>query len=239
MTIEQRRRFISRRRTAIGTALVAAISFLAGMTDAVGLLIAGNFVSFMSGNTTRAAVAVADWRLGHALVLFGALLIFVAGNAMGTVVAHKAVRRTFNVMVGVTVALLGAAMLSPATAPVLQFYAMVLAMGMINAAVEQIEGRPIGLTYVTGALSRFGRGLGGMIVGDPQRDWVVQILPWLGMAAGALCGAGLAWMLGPAVIWLPCGLSALLAVIARFIPSRFQKRLGRPAPRLITKRPKT
>ena len=31
---------------------------------------------------------------------------------------------------------------------------MVLAMGMVNATVEHIEGLPIGLTYVTGALSR-------------------------------------------------------------------------------------
>ena len=42
----------------------------------------------------------------------------------------------------------------------MRFYMIVFAMGMVNAAVEHIEGLPIGLTYVTGALSRFGRGCG-------------------------------------------------------------------------------
>jgi len=40
--------------------LVAGLSVLAGMTDAIGLLALGDFVSFMSGNTTRLAVAIND-----------------------------------------------------------------------------------------------------------------------------------------------------------------------------------
>ncbi len=47
-----------------------------------------------------------------------------------------------------------------------QFYLVVFAMGMVNAAVEHIEGLPIGLTYVTGALSRFGRGIGRFLLGS-------------------------------------------------------------------------
>src|SRR5688500_12991395 len=124
MTVERRRRIIGRRRTLIGTALVAAISCLAGMTDAIGLRLAGNFVSFMSGNTTRAPVALADGQPGHAAVLFGALAIFVGGNALGVVVAHGSARRTFTVLACVTVALGGAAVL-PGTVPALQFYAIV------------------------------------------------------------------------------------------------------------------
>ncbi|RVO14870.1 DUF1275 domain-containing protein, partial [Sinorhizobium meliloti] len=37
MTVQRRRRIIKRRRSSVGLALVAAISFLAGMTDAIGL----------------------------------------------------------------------------------------------------------------------------------------------------------------------------------------------------------
>ncbi|MGO7522689.1 DUF1275 family protein, partial [Rhizobium brockwellii] len=47
-----------------------------------------------------------------------------------------------------------------------RFYMIVFSMGMGNAAVEHIEGLPIGLTSVTGALSRFGRGIGRWIIGD-------------------------------------------------------------------------
>jgi uncharacterized membrane protein YoaK (UPF0700 family) len=38
-----------------GLVLVASIALLAGITDATGLMLTGNFVSFMTGNTTRAA----------------------------------------------------------------------------------------------------------------------------------------------------------------------------------------
>ncbi|MGG2477383.1 DUF1275 family protein, partial [Rhizobium sp. BR5] len=54
MTRQRRRNIIRARRTGTGIALVAAISFIAGMTDAVGLYVSGDFVSFMTGNTTRA-----------------------------------------------------------------------------------------------------------------------------------------------------------------------------------------
>ncbi len=50
MTVQRRRRIIKRQRSSVGLALVAAISFLAGMTDAMGLMSLGDFVSFMSGN---------------------------------------------------------------------------------------------------------------------------------------------------------------------------------------------
>jgi hypothetical protein len=54
-------------RGRVGLGLVAALSVLAGMTDAIGLLALGDFVSFMSGNTTRLAVAISEADL--ALVL--------------------------------------------------------------------------------------------------------------------------------------------------------------------------
>lgn len=38
------------RRTLTGLALVGSISFLAGMTDASGLLLTGDFISFMTAN---------------------------------------------------------------------------------------------------------------------------------------------------------------------------------------------
>ncbi|MBP1860961.1 YoaK family protein [Rhizobium herbae] len=240
MTIERRRGIIHRRRTAIGTALVAAIAFLAGMTDAAGLLIAGSFVSFMSGNTTRAAVALADGQAGYAVILLGALLTFVAGNALGIVIAHNAARRTFRVLSWVTLMLAFAATITGPDFATLQFYAIVLAMGLVNAAVEHIEGLPIGLTYVTGGLSRFGRGIGSWIVGTPRRDWAMQIVPWLGMAAGGICGAFLERALGAGVLWLACALSATIAIAVFFIPPRLQKRHAHrppPAPANIRTKP--
>lgn len=230
MTRERRRRIIRRRRTGLGIVLVAAISFLAGMTDAAGLLIAGSFVSFMSGNTTRAAVALVDGHAAFAAVLLGGLLMFVAGNALGIIVAHAADRRAFRVLAGVTLLLAVAANITDPDFATLQFYTIVLAMGLVNAAVEHIEGLPIGLTYVTGALSRFGKGIGSWIVGAPRPDWSLQIVPWLGMVCGGICGAFFERALGTGVLWLVCALAAGLAILTFFIPPRLQRRLAPHSP---------
>ncbi|MCS7958468.1 DUF1275 family protein, partial [Pseudomonas aeruginosa] len=53
-----RRLRLRRTRGRVGLGLVAGLSVLAGMTDAIGFLATGDFVSFMSGNTTRLAVSL-------------------------------------------------------------------------------------------------------------------------------------------------------------------------------------
>ncbi|PWQ88756.1 DUF1275 domain-containing protein, partial [Enterococcus faecium] len=84
---------------------------------------------------------------------------FVIGNALGVLLARAFRRRAWPVLL-VVAALLGFAAAWPLAATLPALLAATLAMGMINAVVEQVNGLPIGLTYVTGALSRFGRGLG-------------------------------------------------------------------------------
>ena len=193
-------------RGRVGLGLVAGLSVLAGMTDAIGLLALGDFVSFMSGNTTRLAVAISQADLALVLRLSGALLGFVAGNTLGVVLARGFRRRAWPVLV-VVAALLAAT----------------LAMGMINAVVEQVNGLPIGLTYVTGALSRFGRGLGRWLLGERRHGWRVQLVPWAGMLLGAALGAWLQHHLGLQALAGSCVLACLLALVSRFIPRAWQR----------------
>ncbi|MFB9953121.1 YoaK family protein [Rhizobium puerariae] len=220
MTRERRRYIIRRRRTVTGLALVAAISFVAGMTDAVGLLLSGDFVSFMTGNTTRAALSFAGGDYTHALILYFALWVFVIGNALGIVLAHTlSALRTFVVLSGVAVTLALAASLPETEYPRVQFYLVILAMGMINATVEHIEGLPIGLTYITGALSRFGRGIGRWIVGDRNpAGWVIQTVPWTGMACGAVAGAFVTKYMGNGALWVVVLAVVSLAFVTIFLP---------------------
>ncbi|CAN7146051.1 YoaK family protein [Rhizobium sp. LjRoot98] len=230
MTRERRRGIILRQRTVTGIILVAAISFLAGMTDAAGLLIAGSFVSFMSGNTTRAAVALVDGQAVGAAILVGGLAMFVAGNALGVVIAHNAARRAFRILIGAALLLALAAIITEPGLATLQFYAIVLAMGLVNAAVEHMAGLPVGLTYVTGALSRFGKGIGNWIIGTARPDWGLQIVPWLGMISGGICGAFLERALGADALWIISAFAAVFAILAFFIPPRLQKRLALRTP---------
>ncbi|AYD03226.1 YoaK family protein [Neorhizobium sp. NCHU2750] len=219
MTRQRRRHLIRKRRTTTGLALVAATSFIAGMTDAIGMILSGDFVSFMSGNTTRAAISFADGDYGHALTLFGALWVFIAGNALGIVLAHTlSSRRAFVVLAAVAILLAGASIV-PGSHMREQFYLVVLAMGLINATVEQIDGLPIGLTYITGALSRFGRGIGRWLIGDRNlRGWLIQTVPWTGMACGAVSGAFLTHYLGSHALWIVSMVTIAVALATTLLP---------------------
>jgi uncharacterized membrane protein YoaK (UPF0700 family) len=224
MTFARRRRLVRTRRTSIGVLLVAIISFIAGMTDAIGLLLAGDFVSFMTGNTTRAALALSGADFHHGILLLGAIITFIAGNSAGAVVGHVADRRIFAVLGAVSGLLAIASALSNHDVALPQFYLIVFAMGVMNAAVEHIEGLPIGLTYVTGALSRFGRGIGHWLMGERQMDWSVQIVPWFGMVAGALFGAMMTRWTGTGALWCASVLTLVVALASLRIPKHLQRR---------------
>ncbi|RWX76545.1 DUF1275 domain-containing protein [Neorhizobium lilium] len=241
--MQRRRRIIHTRRTVTGLALVGAISFVAGMTDAVGLMLFGDFVSFMTGNTTRAALDFAGGNFSHALTLFVAIWVFILGNALGIVVAHTvSARRAFVVLASVSV-VLGIASAVPASYPRLEFFLVVLAMGMINATVEHIEGLPIGLTYVTGALSRFGRGIGRWLVGDRDTtSWLIQCVPWTGMAGGAVCGAFLTRYAPGQALWIVSLVTLAVALVTALLPRPLQLHFQlpiKPARNRASGRPQT
>jgi uncharacterized membrane protein YoaK (UPF0700 family) len=226
-----RRRLIKIRRKTTGLVLVALISFIAGMTDAVGLVLSGDFVSFMTGNTTRAAIALGNGNTQHGLVLLAAILIFVCGNALGVVLAHAASRPAFVVLAWVSVLLSIASTFSAPASLISQFYLVVLAMGMVNATVEHVEGLPIGLTYVTGALSRFGRGIGRMIIGERDFAWTIQIVPWVGMLAGAIVGALLVHHFAAKALLFVALMALIVAfstlIIPRALQHRYSQRIAR------------
>ena len=210
-------------RGRVGLSLAAALSVLAGMTDAIGFMATGDFVSFMSGNTTRLAVAISDNDLNTTGRLLLAIGIFIAGNALGIIVARLGGRRALPLLLCIGM-LLCAAAAWPQDSQLLTIVAAILAMGMLNAAVEQVNGLPVGLTYVTGALSRFGRGLGRWIMGERRDGWRVQLVPWAGMFVGAVIGALLESHLGLNALLVSGALSAVLGLLTLKIPYRWQRR---------------
>ncbi|MCH7418900.1 YoaK family protein [Pseudomonas mosselii] len=208
-------------RGRVGLGLVAGLSVLAGMTDAIGLLALGDFVSFMSGNTTRLAVAISQADLALILRLALAILGFVLGNTLGVLLARRLNRRAAPLLL-IVATLLAFAAAWPASITFPALIAATLAMGMLNAVVEQVNGLPIGLTYVTGALSRFGRGLGRWLLGERRDGWRVQLVPWSGMLLGAALGAWLQQRLGLQALTASCALACLLALVTVFIPRAWQ-----------------
>lgn len=70
--------------------LAILLTGTAGFVDAVGFLeVGGYFVSFMSGNSTRMVVDLADGRLGAAGVAAAVLVSFFLGAAAGAVVTRR------------------------------------------------------------------------------------------------------------------------------------------------------
>lgn len=209
-------------RGRVGLGLVASLSVLAGMTDAIGFLATGDFVSFMSGNTTRLAVAIGQGDISLVVRLIFAVLAFIAGNTLGILLARWGGHRALPLMLEIA-GLLCAAALLPFESQVPALLAAILAMGMLNAAVEQVNGLPVGLTYVTGALSRFGRGLGRWLLGERRSGWRVQLVPWAGMLLGAVIGALLEAQFGVKALLFSAGFAGVLGVVSLKIPRRWQR----------------
>ena len=207
-------------RGRVGLMLVASLSVLAGMTDAIGFMASGDFVSFMNGNTTRLAVAISEGDLGLTGRLTLLVATFVAGNALGVMVSRISRRHALPLLLCIATLLCGAAAW-PFADQLPALLAAIIAMGMLNAAVEEVNGLPVGLTYVTGALSRFGRGLGRWMLGEQRNGWRVQLIPWGGMFAGAVIGALLEHHMGIRALLVSGVLSALLGLVSLKIPRRW------------------
>lgn len=207
-------------RGRIGLALVASLSVLAGMTDAIGFMASGDFVSFMSGNTTRLAVAISEGDLGLTGRLTLLVATFILGNALGVIISRLSKRHALPLLLCIATLLCGAAAW-PMAEQLPAVLAAIIAMGMLNAAVEQVNGLPVGLTYVTGALSRFGRGLGRWVLGERRNGWRVQLIPWAGMFVGAVIGALLEHQMGIKALLVSGLLSALLGLASLKIPRRW------------------
>ena len=201
--------------------LAYGIAALAGFVDATGFLAAdGYFVSFMSGNTTRLGVDLATWpetALTPALLIAG----FVCGVAAGAVVAElSGVRRKSGVL-ALSAALLAVA----ATGHVLALTPVflggsVVAMGAINNAFRRDGEVAVGVTYMTGALVRFGQGLAARLMGQSFEGAAASLALWGSLAGGAIMGALATGAWPNAAPWIPLAAAAGLFFAARGIEQR-------------------
>lgn len=202
-------------------AVAALLTALAGGVDAIGYLLLGRlFVSYMSGNSTVLGIALARGNWSEALRAGAIIALFVSGSALGAVVARLARRWRMPVVLLVVALLLAvAAGWWGNGLPTGAMAATVLAMGILNAALDRAGGVPVGLTYVTGALARFGHGLGNALAGHPgDASWRKQAVPWIGLAAGAVAGAAAEAAYGRDALWAAAGVALVLACCTGAVP---------------------
>ena len=190
------------------------LSALAGYVDAVGFMaLGGFFVSFMSGNTTRMAVAVVDH--GDQVVRAGSLIaLFVGGVVLGSLVGRIGRSRQALVLLLVTGLLCVAAIAGAMDLPVIAGAGMALAMGAENAVFERDGEVQIGLTYMTGTLVKMGQRMAGAILGEARWDWWPYALLWIGLATGAVIGALSYDALGLGALWIAAAFALVAAMAA-------------------------
>lgn len=199
-------------------ALACALSALAGYVDGIGFLhLGGLFVSFMSGNSTRMGVSLAEGQFHAAAEAFGLIVMFVLGAACGSMIVFG--RSQSWVLLTEAVLLLAAALCNMMGLSGFAVATIVLAMGLENAVFQIEGGSGLGLTYVTGALVKVGQLLAAALTGGKRFAWVPNLMLWAALVAGSLCGALVYQGLGLGAIWFAAaGALALGVFTARESP---------------------
>ena len=176
----------ARQRLALG------LAGLAGLVDATGFVVAGGyFTSFMSGNTTRMGVELVE-RPALALAPLGLIAAFVAGVIAGALMGRRVRGRHKQVLLGLVALLLtGGAGLLASGHPIPFLGLSAMAMGLANNVFARDGEVTVGVTYMTGALVRFGQGIAGRLAGEPLESTRGYGLLWSTLALGAAVGGGL------------------------------------------------
>ena len=202
-------------------ALACALSALAGYVDGIGFLhLGGLFVSFMSGNSTRMGVSLADGDFRPAGQALGLIALFVVGAAAGSlIVLGRSTYSQCQVLLVEGGLLAAAAIFHALGRGDFAVAAIVLAMGLENAVFQIDGGSGLGLTYVTGALVKVGQLLAAAATGGARFGWVPNLLLWAALVLGSLCGALVYNRINLAAIWFAAAaalaLSAWVAATAK------------------------
>lgn len=225
-------RSVSRRGLALSTALAA----VAGYVDAIGFLGTGGlFVSFMSGNSTQAAVGLVEGEFGFAL--FGLSLVgaFVLGVIAGALLNSLHARHPQSFILWMAAGAMLASTVWGLTpwASSWRFVVVAAAMGILNT-LFLAEGRArIAVTYATGTLVSLGIGIADAMTGRGAGSaWRRPLLLWGALAVGGGVGALGVVMLGDLASLAAVVALAGLAVVVwwRYRPTVAGRRY-RPTPR--------
>ena len=202
-------------------ALACALSALAGYVDSIGFLhLGGLFVSFMSGNSTRLGVYLAEGNWSNAVEATGLIVLFVIGAACGSLIVS--IRSAFSqswVLLAEAVLLAAAALCYALGMSSVAIAAIVLAMGLENAVFQAEGGAGLGLTYITGALVKVGQLAAAALTGGRRWAWLPNLLLWAALVAGAVAGARAYRWINLSAIWFAAAVALSLAILV-FATSR-------------------
>lgn len=205
---------LDRRERIMATGFAA----MAGMVDAIGFMASGGFfLSFMSGNSTRLSIGLAE---GAPYVFMVAALIisFVCGVIWGSLTGNgkntAANKRQAVILAGISVLLVVAPILADFGWLLPAICVAAFCMGAENTLYEREGSISFGLTYMTGALVKIGQGIATLLRGGSKTAWLPYLFLWAGLVSGAVIGALLFTKYSIYSLWMPGALAAIFAMVS-------------------------
>ena len=200
--------------------LASVLSSAAGFVDAVGFIhLGGYFVSFMSGNSTRGATALAEGNWTGFAIAFGLVGAFLTGVVSAAILrrlvpSHK----RMAVLLYVSAALIAAVVLFDlGIGGWLASAIMAVAMGAENVIFERDGEVSIGLTYMTGTLVKMGQHIANAITGGEKRLWRRYAMLWLSLTTGSIIGGFAYLSLDLNALWIAVAVLVLAVVFNGWI----------------------
>jgi uncharacterized membrane protein YoaK (UPF0700 family) len=206
----------------------AVLALIAGYVDCYSLLNYQTFASFMSGNTTQAALHAGRGEYAAAAHSLLPIPLFVVGVFAGTCLLqssqHRQSRRLFALVAALLAVGMAAAYLRlPGWSNIMTLGP---AMGLMNTAITRVGGQPVSLGYVTGDLNNLAQHLALAVrrvpVPQAQGPWDTHgrraaLLGglWTAFLLGALMAGAATPRFGAGTLLLPTLLLLLLATFDR------------------------
>lgn len=171
------------------------LAMLAGLVDAIGFLSSGGFfLSFMSGNSTRLSIGIAE-QASYAGFVAALLLSFVVGVTGGSMIGRHGVlndkNRKASILSIMAILLFAAPLVASYGLMTAALCIVAFCMGAENTLFERDGTVSFGLTYMTGALVKVGQGLATLLSGGEKLAWLPFLMLWFGLIGGAVLGATL------------------------------------------------
>ncbi len=224
--------------TARQGALASLLTATAGFVDGLAFIhLGGYFVSFMSGNSTRAGSDLATGDLLGWAKAMGLVLFFVIGVVASALIVHLRTVRTGRrlvagpqstaVWVSLVFMLCAATFASVPALEVAVPPAVAASMGAINGTFTRGGEVTVGLTYMTGTLVKIGQHLALALTGGSRTTWLRFLMLWTAIALGSIAGAVTYQLLGLDSLWV----AVVLLLVPALVLSLRGPRLGPTTPR--------
>lgn len=224
--------------------LAVGLTANAGFVDGLFFIhLGGYFVSFMSGNSTRAAADLAQGNIGGWLAASLLIVSFIVGVMLSSFAVRFGPKRFHppaESLLSNRVAPHGSAVWASyilmllgglaATIPTLEAFApfvIASATGAVNGTFTRRGEVTVGLTYMTGTLVKMGQSLASAIaLRSPVylARFVRYLFLWFAIAFGALVGGWSYVVLGIASVWLAVAAMTVLAIMLTWRVKRRHER---------------